>query len=59
MFETALANDPAVAAWLSQNELSSLFDPVRQLQNVDAVFARLGLDETENLAEQRQAAAAT
>jgi adenylosuccinate lyase len=59
IFETALANDPAVAAWLSQDELSSLFDPVRQLQNVDAVFARLGLDGTENLAEQRQAAAAT
>src|SRR5215207_8214861 len=56
MFETALANDPAVATWLSQDDLSSLFDPVRQLQNVDAVFARLGLDGTENLAEQRQAA---
>jgi adenylosuccinate lyase len=58
-FETALANDPAVAAWLSQDELSSLFDPVRQLQNVDAVFARLGLDGTENLGAQRQAATAT
>ena len=46
-FETALATDPAVAAWLSQDELSSLFDPVRQLQYVDAIFARLGLDQGE------------
>jgi len=53
LFQTALANDPAVAARITQDELSSLFDPTRQLKYVGEIFARLGLDETCNHLKQR------
>ena len=44
-FQNGLASDPAIAEWLGPEELSSLFDPMRQLKHVDAIFARLGLGE--------------
>jgi adenylosuccinate lyase len=44
LFQTALASDSAVAASITQDALSSLFDPRRQLQHVGEIFARLGLD---------------
>jgi adenylosuccinate lyase len=42
--QTALASDEAVAAWITPDELSALFDPGWQLENVGEIFARLGLD---------------
>jgi adenylosuccinate lyase len=42
-FQDGLAADPSIAEWLGSEELASLFDPMRQLQHVDAIFARLGL----------------
>jgi adenylosuccinate lyase len=44
-FQDGLDADPAIAEWLDPEELSSLFDPMRQLQHVNAIFARLGLDD--------------
>ncbi len=44
-FQDGLAADPSIAEWLGPEELSSLFDPMRQLQHVNAIFARLGLDD--------------
>src|SRR5215212_1127036 len=44
LLQTALASDEAVGAWITQEELSSLFDPGRQLQFVGETFARLGLN---------------
>jgi adenylosuccinate lyase len=43
-FHAALSSDPEVTRWITLDELSSLFDPRRQLQCVDAIFTRLGLD---------------
>jgi adenylosuccinate lyase len=43
-FREALITDPDVAAVLSPGDLDALFDPWDQLQHVDAIFARLGLD---------------
>lgn len=43
-FREALAADPEVAAAVSRAALDALFDPTDQLQHVDAIFARLGLD---------------
>jgi adenylosuccinate lyase len=42
-FHDGLAADPSIAEWLGPEELLALFDPMRQLQHVDAIFARLGL----------------
>jgi adenylosuccinate lyase len=39
----ALATDPTICAWLGPDELASLFDPMRQLQNIGEIFSRLGL----------------
>jgi len=44
-FQDGLASDPAIVEWLGPEQLSSLFDPMRQLEHVDAIFARLGLGE--------------
>jgi adenylosuccinate lyase len=41
--QTALETDPAVVARITQEELSSLFDPGRQLQYLGEIFERLGL----------------
>ena len=43
-FQHALGADPAIAQWIREDALSSLFDPWRQLQYVDEIFTRLGLD---------------
>lgn len=43
-FQDALATDPMVSAWIAPTELTSLFDPRRQLHHVGEIFARLGLD---------------
>jgi adenylosuccinate lyase len=40
----ALAVDPLVARWIGQDQLSSMFDPRRQLEHVSEVLTRLGLD---------------
>ncbi|MDP9369132.1 MAG: adenylosuccinate lyase, partial [Chloroflexota bacterium] len=42
-FREALRDDPTVARLLDPEALDALFDPVRQLRYVDAIFARLGL----------------
>jgi adenylosuccinate lyase len=51
-FQEALASDPTVVAWVTQTELSSLFDPRRQLLYVGEIFARLGLHGGATEAEQ-------
>jgi adenylosuccinate lyase len=56
LFQTALANDATVAKWITEDELSSLFDPSRQLGDVGAVFSRLGLDRSTDAAEQSRTA---
>ncbi|MGH2562441.1 MAG: adenylosuccinate lyase [Thermomicrobiales bacterium] len=43
-FREALTTDPEVTAMLSRDVLDALFNPGDQLQHVDAIFARLGLD---------------
>jgi adenylosuccinate lyase len=45
--QTALRSDAAVAAWITRDDLSSLFDPRRQLHHVGEIFERLGLDGSE------------
>src|SRR5215217_2983668 len=37
-FQDGLAADPTVAGWLGAAELSSLFDPIRQLEHIDEIF---------------------
>jgi adenylosuccinate lyase len=44
-FRDALAADPLVAGLLSAGDLDELFDPTTQLTHLDALFARLGLDD--------------
>ena len=44
-FQDGLAADATVAGWLGAAELSSLFDPIRQLEHIDEIFIRLGLDD--------------
>jgi adenylosuccinate lyase len=46
--QTALASDEVVAAWITPDELSSLFDPSRQLQHISEIFRRLGLNGSWN-----------
>ena len=46
-FQDALASDPMVSAWIAPTELTSLFDPRRQLHHVGEIFARLGLNRGE------------
>jgi adenylosuccinate lyase len=43
-FQDALGSDPMVSAWIAPTELTSLFDPRRQLHHVGEILARLGLD---------------
>jgi adenylosuccinate lyase len=43
-FREGLANDPDVTAVLNPTEFDALFDPHEQLQQIDAIFGRLGLD---------------
>ena len=43
--EEALARDPLVAERLTADELSSLFDPWRQLHQVNRILERLGLTQ--------------
>jgi adenylosuccinate lyase len=47
-FREALAADQSIAAWITDDELSCLFDPATQLHSIGTVFARLGLDESGN-----------
>src|SRR5215211_1323492 len=42
-FREGLAADPSIAAWITDDELSCLFDPASQLHSIGAVFTRLGL----------------
>jgi adenylosuccinate lyase len=44
-FQDGLASDPKVAERLEPKDLASLFDPRRQLQHIDEIFIRLGLDD--------------
>lgn len=44
-FRYRLDNDPDVTCRLGADELDDLFDPWRQLQHLDEMYARLGLDE--------------
>jgi adenylosuccinate lyase len=46
--QTALASDEAVGAWITPDELASLFDPSRQLRHIGEIFARLGLNGSGN-----------
>jgi adenylosuccinate lyase len=49
--QDGLAADPSIAEWMRPDELSSLFDPARQLHHVDEILARLGLgDEARRIA---------
>lgn len=43
--QDALTADAAIAQWVSPEDMASLFDPNPQLQHVDEIFARLGLDD--------------
>jgi adenylosuccinate lyase len=45
VFRDLIANDPAVAANVSGEDLDRLFDPWDQLHHIDATFERLGLAE--------------
>jgi adenylosuccinate lyase len=45
VFQDGVAADPSITERLAPDELSSLFDPARQLQHVDEIFARLGLGD--------------
>src|SRR5215203_2859912 len=47
-FQEGLAADPSIAAWITDDELSCLFDPASQLHSIGSIFARLGLDESSN-----------
>jgi adenylosuccinate lyase len=47
-FQEALAADPSITAWITDDELSCLFDPATQLHSIGTIFARLGLDESGN-----------
>jgi adenylosuccinate lyase len=42
-FRDALATDPSIAERIGPDELSSLFDPKRQLHRVNEIFSRLGV----------------
>src|SRR5215204_7441690 len=42
-FQDALATDASISEWIKADELSSLFDPIRQLQYIDEIFKRVGL----------------
>lgn len=53
-FKEALAADSEVGAVLPPAALDALFDPTDQLRHVDAVFARLGLDQESALDPARQ-----
>ncbi|HEX5991927.1 MAG TPA: lyase family protein, partial [Thermomicrobiales bacterium] len=44
-FQDGLAADPSISKWIDSDELSSLFDPARQLQHIDEVFSRVELGE--------------
>jgi adenylosuccinate lyase len=44
----ALETDPEIAKWITEEELSSHFDPRTQLQHVGEIFRRLGLDDGED-----------
>ena len=46
-FADRLAADAAVGAWLKTEQLEGLLDPRRQLGQIDAIFARLGLGARE------------
>src|SRR5918994_2773525 len=50
-FQDALSSDPSIAEWLDQEVVSSLFDPMRQLQHVDAIFKRLDLGDRSTVRE--------
>ncbi|GIW03554.1 MAG: hypothetical protein KatS3mg059_0174 [Thermomicrobiales bacterium] len=45
-FRESLARDPEVASRLSPAELAALFEPERQLTEIDRIFERLGLPAT-------------
>ena len=47
-FKEALGADPSITAWITNQELSSLFDPETQLRSIGAIFNRLGLVQDEN-----------
>lgn len=42
-FRAALEHDPAVSAIISRDEFDQIFDPHRQLDQIDAIYERLGL----------------
>ena len=44
-FRDGLAADSSISEWLDADLLSYLFDPMRQLQHIDEIFSRLGLEE--------------
>jgi adenylosuccinate lyase len=41
-FRDGLAADTAISEWITADALSSLFDPMRQLQYIDEIFTRVG-----------------
>jgi adenylosuccinate lyase len=45
VFRELIANDPAISANISNDDLDALFDPWDQLRHIDATFERLGLVE--------------
>ena len=46
-FREGLVTDASISEWIKADELSSLFDPIRQLQYVDEIFKRVGLGDAE------------
>jgi adenylosuccinate lyase len=47
-FQAALLADSSITEWISRDDLSSLFDPRRQLGYVSEILNRLGLDGEAN-----------
>jgi len=44
-FQDGLAADTSVTERIGPDQMALLFDPMRQLQHIDATFERLGLDQ--------------
>jgi adenylosuccinate lyase len=50
-FREGLIADASIAEWITVDQLSSLFDPMRQLQHIDEIFRRVGLCEESGVCE--------
>jgi len=50
-FREGLIADASIAEWITVDQLSSLFDPMRQLQHIGEIFRRVGLCEESGVGE--------